>query len=147
MFYFDITKKNITPILIIMKNENDTEIVVNKSTAELNFMGTAYRPLNSASLAEEVKLLTGAYPFIPGAGLGAFLGMLSAQATNRRLAADWQQKELPDRLVIPSGEVKGGFLFFRLPSSLDIKKAELRILVEKIGEGRVVPLVLKLADI
>ncbi len=146
MFYFDLTKKNIIPILIIIKNDNNDDIAIDKNTIELNFLENVYRPLNGASLAEEFKLLTGAYPFIPGAGLGAFLGLLSAQATNRRLVADWQQKELPDRVVLPPGEAIGGFLFFKLPPGLDIKGAELRILAEKNGDGRLVPLVLKLAD-
>jgi hypothetical protein len=117
-FRTDVTRKGFFPVNLIFNNDTDQCVRIHRETIELiDENGMVHRPVNSTVMFDNLKFSVVAR-FIAGSVISVAVGAassLSAILANRKMKADWGQKEIPDELIIPPGRNMNGFVYFRLP--------------------------------
>jgi hypothetical protein len=117
-FQRDVTREGFVPVNLIVRNDTDENVRINRHKIELiDENGVIYRPVSSKAMFEEFKIDAFkrlAALSIISVWIGA-LSYISAKRANRKMEADWQRKEIPDHLIIPPKSKIHGFVYFKLP--------------------------------
>ncbi len=125
-FYVDVTKVNFYPVLIITQNETSDRIYFMKESVELTDpRGNHYRPLPSEVMADACEHNKLVYAL-----LGGLFSYMSADEANRKMALDWQNKEVPETSITNPGRTRYGFLYFELPEGETPSEYTLSLIAE-----------------
>jgi hypothetical protein len=128
-FYVDVTSEGFYPVQLIFKNDTNDRVIVLRETLELvTSSGTIYRPVRSTIMYNTFEKSKMAYALL---GFGIF-SYMSAEEANRKMEADWRDKELPEQLIILSGLRANGFIYLQLPKGTTTKGAKLTMEAEKL---------------
>jgi hypothetical protein len=129
-FYVDVTEKGFYPVNLIFVNEcNDRILVTRDSITLTDGQQNLYRPVRSVIMSDIFEHNKMAYALL---GFGIF-SYMSAEEANKKMAADWKDKEMADQLIIPEGRKMNGFVYFRLPEGKKVTGSKLNVEVEKLG--------------
>jgi hypothetical protein len=135
-FYVDVTEANFFPVLIVVQNDTSDRIIFLKESVELiDPKGNYYRPVSSAVMADACEHNKMAYALL---GFGIF-SYMSAEEANRKMASDWQDKELPDTAITNPGRKRHGFLYFELPEGETPSGYRLSFVVERLETKEKLP--------
>lgn len=127
-FYVDVTSQNFYPVLLIMRNDTSSRIIILKDSFVLEDAdGRFHRPVNSQVMADTCEHNKMAYAFI-----GGIFSYMSAEDANKKMAADWRDKELPDSLILNPERRTSGFVYFELPVGKTTKGCTLKLEVENL---------------
>jgi len=117
-FYVDVTRKGFLPVNMIVMNDTNEEVRVSKESIELiDENGLSYEPVDAKVMFDNHKENPLAR-FVAGSVISVSIGTVSAVSAiiaNRKMRADWREKEMPDELIIESGKQMNGFVYFRVP--------------------------------
>lgn len=140
-FYLDLTSEGFYPVHLIFKNDTKDRVIVLRETIELmDAGGTIHRPVRSTIVFQAFEKNKMAYALL---GFGIF-SYMSAEDANRKMEADWREKEIPDQLIILSGRKANGFTYFQLPKGKTPKGWKLRLEADKLDTKQRVQLELTL---
>lgn len=140
-FYVDVTSKSYYPVNLIFDNSTNGQILVLKETVELfDGSGNTYRPVRSLAMYEEFEKSKMAYALL---GFGIF-SYMSAEDANKKMEADWREKEMPNEFIVLAGRKKSGFVYFQLPKGKSTKGCKLKLEAEKLDSKEKVQMELTL---
>lgn len=140
-FYVDLNSQRFYPINLILKNDTNDPIIVLRETIELiDASGNVHRPIRGSIMYNAFEKSKIAYALL---GFGIF-SYMSADEANRKMEADWREKEIPDQLTILSGRRANGFAYFQLPEGKIPKGGKLRVGIEKLDTKKQIQLELAL---
>lgn len=129
VFYEDVLSKCFHPIQLIIQNNTKDRIIILKETVELiDASENSFRPVSSVIMSDACQHNKMAYALL---GFGIF-SYMSAEEANKKMAADWRDKELADQVMVEPGRKKDGFLYFKLPEGKTTKGSKLRFTGEKL---------------
>ncbi len=129
-FQWDVTQKGFVPVNLIIDNDTDEPLCIEKENIELfDENGIAYGPVSSKLMFEEFEIdAIGRFAVFSVVSVAAgVVSYLSAKRANRKMEADWQRKEIPDRLIVPPGTRMSGFVYFQLPEGEITKVSKLSL--------------------
>jgi len=142
-FRADVTRKGFFPVNLIFKNDTNECVRIRRETIELiDENGVVHRPVNSKVMFENLKFSAVAR-FIAGSVISVAVGAVSSVSAilaNRKMKADWGQKEIPDELIIPPGRNMSGFVYFRLPEGETTTVSKLCVESVRVDTGGVIHL-------
>ena len=137
-FRADVTRKGFFPVNLIFKNDTNECVRIRRETIELiDENGVVHRPVNSKVMFENLKFSAVAR-FIAGSVISVVVGAVSSVSAilaNRKMKADWGQKEIPDELIIPPGRNMSGFVYFRLPEGETTTVSKLCVESVRVDSG------------
>ena len=116
-FYIDVTKKGYYPINIIITNNSPNQVAVIKQKIQLHDVtGGVNLPVDSAVVVDQ---------FEHNALMEAFWGFgifsyMAAEDANKKMKADWYEKELPEEKILKPGRAMHGFVFFKPRTSAKV---------------------------
>ncbi len=139
-FYADVTGRGYYPVQLIFKNDTSDKILVLRETVELESGGSLYRPVRSSNMYNDYEHNKMAYALL---GFGIF-SYMSAEEANRKMEADWREKEMPEQLIVLPGRTAHGFVYFKLPQGTTLRGSKLKVEAEKMGGKKTVKLELTL---
>jgi hypothetical protein len=139
-FYIDVTSKGYFPVHLIFKNDTGENILVFRDTAELLTAGNAYHPVRSSNMFNDFEHNKMAYALL---GFGIF-SYMSAEDANRKMEADWREKEMPEQLIVQPGKTGHGFVYFKLPPGATMRGSEITIDASSMASGKTIKLSLRL---
>jgi len=134
-FQMDVTQKGFVPVNLIIDNDTDEPLRIDKENIELiDENGIAYRPVSSKLMFEEFEIdAIGRFAVFSVVSVAAgVVSYISAKRANRKMKADWQRKEIPDRLIIPPGTRMSGFVYFQLPEGEITEVSKLHLESERV---------------
>jgi hypothetical protein len=134
VFDENLLAKDYYPIKVMLQNDSDGRVRVLRETVELrDSKGRVYRPVEATVVAEDFEDSGVAYGMLGG----VFFYFLYASATDANLErqADYSKKEMPPLQVIPPGQKRGFFLYFKLPRYV-VGSSSLRLEVEHMEDQR-----------
>jgi hypothetical protein len=135
-FYADVTGGGYFPVQLIFKNDTPDKVMVLRETVELESGGTVYRTVRSSNMFNDFEHNKMAYALL---GFGIF-SYMSAEEANRKMEADWREKEMPEQLIVLPGRTSHGFVYFKLPPGKSLRGSKVTIEAEKMGEKKLVKL-------
>jgi len=65
---------------------------------------------------------------------------MSAEEANRKMEADWREKEMPEQFIVLPGRTSHGFVYFKLPPGKSLRGGKVKVEAEKMGEKKLVKL-------
>jgi hypothetical protein len=134
-FYADVNQQGFFPINVIIKNDCSERVLFLKETAQLvDINGGVYKPVSSRVMYNDFEHNKIAYALL---GFGIF-SYMSAEEANRKMEADWREKEISDQLVVPEGRRANGVLYFKLPSGKALKGNKLSVDLEKLESKKII---------
>ncbi len=143
-FYVDVNSKGYYPIHVILANESNERIMIGRENiALLDRNGTPCSKVRSNVMSDDCEHNKMAYALL---GFGIF-SYMSADDANKKMAADWRDKEMAEQVILHPGKRMNGFLYFRIPNEKNGDSYTLRAEVEKIDSKETVPLEIALGPI
>ena len=140
-FHVDVTQKNFYPVHLIFQNDTGYKIILLRETVVLiDAAENKCVPSPSQVMADACEHNKMAYALL---GFGIF-SYMSAEEANRKMAADWRDKEIPEMLYILPGRKKDGFVYFELPEGKTTKGCKLKLEFEIPETGKTIPMELTL---
>ena len=140
-FYVDTTSQGFYAINLILLNETDDRVMILRDAVELvDSDGNAHRSVRADIMIDALESSPLAYAFF---GFGIWSAM-SAEEANKKMAADWRDKEIPDNMIISPGQKTNGFVYFQLPKGKVPKGCTLRFEAEQLESRERVPVELTL---
>jgi hypothetical protein len=139
-FYADLTSAGYYPIQLIFRNDTAEKVMFLRNTVELEYSGGLSRTVRSTDMSNYFAHNKMAYALL-GFGL---LSYMSAEQANRKMEADWREKEMPEQLIVMPRQTSHGFVYFKLPEGTTIKGSKIKIKAEKFGEKKPISLELTL---
>ena len=140
VFNHGINEKGFLPVLIVVRNDDRVPIIINASDIRLR---DAWGEVHWRVPA---RVLAGNFERSPGWEAVLLFGLLSfmdADRWNAKLHADWQDKELANRVVLQPHSTAYRFVYFELPKRE--QKNKLSVIVPIInGEKKYNEVVLEL---
>ncbi len=128
-FYVDVTEEGFYPINLIIKNDSNSRVLILRETIDLmDTGGNIYRPVRSTIMSQTFEKNKMAYALL---GFGIF-SYMSAEEANKKMEADWREKELPEQLIILPDRKNYGFVYFQLPKGKTTKGDKIRLEAEKL---------------
>ena len=135
-FYVDVREQGFYPVLLVFRNGTNDRIIVLKDTVELiDADNNVCRPVASTVMCDACEHNKMAYALL---GFGIF-SYMSAEEANRKMATDWREKELADQSIIPAGQNKSAFVYFKLPEGKTTEGCTLKLQVENLETKEKVP--------
>lgn len=137
-FYVDVTRKGFLPVNLIFRNHTEERVRVRRETIELtDENGVVYKPVSAKVMYARFKknLVT---RFLAGSVISVAVGVVaavSALLANRKMKADWRQKEIPDQLIIQPGRQMNGFVYFKVPEGTTTTVSKLHLESERLESG------------
>ncbi len=112
VFYANVTEQGFFPVEVALYNGSDARVFLQKDRLELvSSSGAVVRPVSVTAMINEFEKNKMAYALL---GFGIF-SYMSAEEANKKMAADWSDKELPRETVVNASRRASGFVYFRLP--------------------------------
>lgn len=139
-FYADVNSQGYYPVQLIFKNDTPDKIMLLRQTVELESGGKLYRTTRSSNMYNDFEHSKMAYALL---GFGIF-SYMSAEEANRKMEADWREKEMPEQLIVLPGLTSHGFVYFKLPPGTTLRGSKLKVEAERLGEKKSVNLELTL---
>jgi len=135
-FYADVTSRGYYPVQLIFKNDTPDKIMVLRETVELESGGSVHRPVRSSNMFNDFEHNKMAYALL---GFGIF-SYMSAEEANRKMEADWREKEMPEQFIVLPGRTSHGFVYFKLPPGTSLRGGKIKVEADKMGEKKLVKL-------
>jgi len=141
-FYEDITSERFYAIHLIFSNETGDRVMILRDSIEMvDSVGNTYRSVRANVMSDTYKHNIMTYYLV--------YGLLSrmpdvADEANKKRAADWSGKEIPDEIIIPPRQKTDGFVYFQLPKGKVPKGCTLKFEAEQLESRKIVPIELKL---
>jgi len=139
-FYADVTSGGYYPVQLIFKNDTTDKVMVLRETVELESGSTQHRPVRSSNMYNDFEHNKMAYALL---GFGIF-SYMSAEEANRKMEADWREKEMPEQFIVLPGRTSHGFVYFKLPPGTSLRGGKIKVEADKMGEKKLVKLDLTL---
>ena len=140
-FYVDITSKGYYAIQLVIMNETPDRVLILRDDIELvDSVGNTYRSIRSQIMSQAFEHDKMAYAVL---GFG-IMSYQSADDANKKMAADWRDKEIPDQLIILPSRKANGFVYFNLPPQKSPKGCTLRFEPEQLESRKKLLIELKL---
>jgi len=148
-FTLDLSEEGFCPILLVMDNRSNDNILLVKDDIELvDSRGNVLKPTPANVMIEKFEKNKMAYALL---GFGIF-SYMSAEEANKKMLSDWSGKELPaDKILIPNRKAHG-VVYFKvgerlttLPNSTlhiplrNMRTQEMHSVKLRIAEGVSVP--------
>jgi len=112
VFYVNLAEHDYYPVQIVVQNNSASRVLMLKDKVELtDANGNAYRPINVATMIDEFEHNKMAYALL---GFGIF-SYMSADDANKKMAADWREKELPAEVIVNPSRKSAGFVYLKMP--------------------------------
>jgi hypothetical protein len=128
-FYIDVSEKDYYPVQIVVQNGAANRMLVLKERIEVSdSAGNSYRPINVATMADEFEHNKMAYALL---GFGIF-SYMSADDANKKMAADWRDKELVSESIVNPGRKTAGFIYLKMPKGVKPVGMTLNLDVENL---------------
>lgn len=137
-FTIDVTRKGFLPVNLILKNDSYEEICVRKDAVKLiDTHGLDYRPVDAKDMSGRFKK-NPVLRFVAGSVISVVIGaagFVSAILDNRKMRADWQEKEIQDPLIVEPGGQRNGFVYFKVPEGTTTAVSKLCLESESLESG------------
>jgi len=129
IFYEDLSEGGFIPIEVVIHNGSTNRILVQKDQIEVvGLPGDALRPTNVSMMIEEFEHSKMAYALL---GFGIF-SYMSAEDANKKMASDWNSKELPRELMVNPNRRASGFVYIKMPKDMKPTGMQLTVPVENL---------------
>lgn len=129
IFDEDLTEKDYYPIEVVISNQTEHRILVQKDQIEvISNSGSIVNPIQVAVMIEEFEHNKMAYALL---GFGIF-SYMSADEANKKMASDWTNKELVRELIVNSRRRGSGFVYVKMPKGTKPTGMELMVPVENL---------------
>ena len=113
-FNHGINEKGFLPVLIVVRNDSADSVTLNAGEIHLrDAMGRIHRRIPARVVAGNFERSPGAEAFF----LFGLISFLDADRWNEKLHADWQDKEIANRVIVQPHSTAYGFAYFELPKS------------------------------
>lgn len=118
-----VNRKGYVPVLIVLENKGDERAVVDAANIDLEAGGgQVYQRTASEVVAKKCQKSVGLHVIF----FGAIPGFAAAEY-NRKMAADWKEKELPSQVVLEPHSSASGLLFYAITDFSNVHGATLTI--------------------
>jgi len=138
-FYLDVIRQGFFPINLILKNNTNERVRVLKESIELvDEDGVVHRPVSGKTMFDRFKRNPVAR-FLAASVISVSVGVVSYVSTviaNRKMKADWQQKEIPNQLVLDPGKQLNGFVYFKVPEDKITRVSKLCLESERLNSRK-----------
>lgn len=142
-FYVDVNSKRYYPVHLIFSNDSNERVMLEREKIQLiDGDGNQIAKVRSTVMADECEHNKMAYALL---GFGIF-SYMSADDANKKMAADWRDKELVEQVIIAPGKKANGFLYFRIPERKNVTGYRLQAELEKIDSKETVALQIALGQ-
>lgn len=135
----DVTRKGFFPVNLIFENGTNERVRVRKETIGLiDDNGVIHRPVNHRVMYDKFKNNPVAR-FLAGSVISIAVGVVSSVSAilaNRKMKADWRQKEIPDHLILQPGQQINGFVYFMVPEGTTVTVSKLCIESERVDSRK-----------
>jgi hypothetical protein len=128
VFYVDLTKEGFYPIFVMIQDSGDARLLVETQDFVItDSKGNTYKPVSVTAMTDEF----GHHPFVY-AVIGGIFSYISAEDANKKMTADWTEKQFPSESILKPTRMKSGFLYFRMPDGVTPKGMSLEFPVEAL---------------
>jgi hypothetical protein len=128
VFYVDLAKEGFYPVLVMVQDNGDDRLLVETQDFTItDSKGNTYKPASVTDMTDEF----GHHPFVY-AVIGGIFSYISAEDANKKMTADWTEKQFPAESILKPGRMKSGFLYFRMPDGVTPKGMTLEFPVESL---------------
>lgn len=135
-FYADVTNRGYYPVQLIFKNDTSENVLVLRGTVEIETAGSVFRTVRSSNMYNDFEHNKMAYALF---GFGIF-SYMSAEEANRKMEADWREKEMPEQLIVMPGRTSHGFVYFKLPQGVTLRGSKLKVEAERMADRKIIKL-------
>lgn len=128
-FYINVSERDYYPVQVVAQNGSASRMLLLKERIEVSdSAGNTYRPINVATMVDEFEHNKMAYALL---GFGIF-SYMSADDANKKMAADWRDKELSSETIINPGRKAAGFIYLKMPKGVKPVGMTLNLEVENL---------------
>jgi hypothetical protein len=135
-FYLNVNEKSFYPVNLVVKNNTSSRFLLLKSNVKiLDSKGSEFGHTPCTIMTSEFERNKMAYALL---GFGIF-SYMSAEEANKKMEADWRDKELADEVIINPNRRNSGFLYFKFPEGIKPTGMTLKLILESLDTKEQVP--------